>query len=119
MTIEAAVNLITPIRKAIKSRSYIGMFEEAPLSVALGMAIAALEKQEKYAWHDLWKDPEDLPPVGIEVRVVILDTSDGCMAYAQDTYGYHDDSTSPNFLHHIRFRVIKWQYIEPFEEDNE
>ena len=46
------------------------------LTEANGIAIRALEKVEKYRWHDLRKNPADLPTVNGSYRVI----------YADDTY---------------------------------
>lgn len=142
MTREAAGNLITPIRKAIKSRSDIGMFEEAPLSVALGMAIDALERQEKYAWHDLRKNPEDLPDELTNVNVAWINhnpssyydfikdkitSGDSAIFYRGKWWWY--SCVCVDLLAEYGFsrgdevdkdiEIIAWCYIMPFEEDNE
>ena len=40
-----------------------------PEDYAIEQAISALEKEERYKWHDLRKDPNDLPEVFIDYKV--------------------------------------------------
>lgn len=87
---------------------------------------AGIEADEKYKWHDLRKDPEDLP-------------EDGKLVICQHMPGLYKEKDSLIYLHHFRngrfvenwymdtdFKsptfgerymgdVIAWRYIEPFE----
>ena len=91
----------------------------------------ALEKAEKYRWHDLRKDPDDLPEPEVECEVVVertysnyrmneharmLELTDGIYWYAEHygvvqhpkyKLGYGGDHT---------IEVIAWRKIEPFRE---
>lgn len=82
-------------------------------------AIDTLEKNEKYRWHDLRKDPGDLPEEDREVIVItegkVRDDNtrqrvgwlynDGWI-YSGGYYGTVDEGY-----------VIAWREIEPFEEE--
>lgn len=92
----------------------------------------ALEKAEKYRWHDLRKNPEDLPEIRMEFEVVVkrtysdyrmleharrIELSDGIYWHVEH-YGYvqhpkiKDGCGCDNTI-----EVIAWREIEPFEED--
>lgn len=70
---------------------------------------------DKYAWHDLRKNPEDLPAV--EERVVL--TFDLVREY-RNIYGHRAKNGAwvVNGFE-TRLDVIAWRTDEPFEEDNE
>ena len=76
-------------------------------AVAFDMAIEALEKADKYRWHDLRKDPNDLPKGYIEVCSQEIW---GGKEYTMCSYG------SWYWQNH---NIIAWREIEPFEEDEE
>ena len=111
-----------------------GYFPAVPyanIRYAAAMGAYALEKQEKYRWHDLRKDPDDLPEPEVECEVVVertysnyrmneharmLELTDGIYWYAEHygvvqhpkyKMGYGGDHT---------IEVIAWRKIEPFRE---
>lgn len=103
---------------------------------ARDMAILALEKQEKYRWHDLRKNPDDLPsekdPAYTWYECVHENyEEDLCRPYYQfdnGEFGYWRDKYHPVSLGFIDSefetiddmnleKVIAWRYIEPFEEE--
>lgn len=78
----------------------------------------------KYRWHDLRKNPEDLPEdiyrnviIAYEdfeeksgykyYDVAFLDVDDLWYSAEISNYGYHDEG----------FFVVAWREIEPFEEE--
>lgn len=84
------------------------------LREALNMAIEALEKQEKYKWHDLRKNPKDLPD---ERNVVIgFDGSEYGATVFYDSGIYRGWATSDQDFEPSD--ITAWRYMEPFEEDN-
>lgn len=81
---------------------------------AVELAIKSLNEAHKYRWHDLRKDPNDLPEAGI--RVLIFDgefyeiwelwnLGENCIAWEDDE----------SFDHPVG-DAYAWRYIEPFEE---
>lgn len=85
-------------------------------ATAMMMAIEALEDAEKYKWHDLRKDPYDLPDAEYgesdtvlcqkEIGTYILLYFDGgnwCYPTGE-CYERNKDSQ----------KIIAWRYIEPF-----
>lgn len=80
-------------------------------------AIFALEKAEKCKWHDLRKNPEDLPEnfesvlicikgfEGKAIGVSIAIHSSFTKLWGTESYSYKD------------CEVIAWRKIEPFEEE--
>lgn len=86
----------------------------------------ALEKADKYRWHDLRKNPDDLPPHGMKVECqhlpnLITDAEElvvfhyfinGNFVYNWDL---DTDVRSKTFGQRIYGDIIAWREIEPFE----
>ena len=77
-------------------------------------ALEALEKAGKYCWHDLRKDPDDLPKDKDFVLVWFKGT-DLC-----DTI-FVGGTTWTNHINPKKGLnpIIAWKYIEPFQESEE
>ena len=66
------------------------------------------EASDRYCWHDLRKDPEDLPTGNME-----------CLVAMQMEYGvnYYACRCTSGVFHIVwTTRIIAWREIEPFEE---
>ena len=82
---------------------------------AIEMAIEALEKADKYRWHDLRKNPDDLPEaIGdseSEYVLVMIGTPEwNSWEQAYYSHGKRLWSTYEQ-------NVFAWRYIEPFKEE--
>ena len=81
------------------------------------MAIKALEKADKYRWHDLRKNPDDLPEADgnseSEYVLAMIGTPEW-NSWEQDYY-HHDKKMWSTYDQN----VFAWRYIEPFEEEEE
>lgn len=62
MTTEEAIDILN-------NTAWLGSDNGIRVYPAVKMAVTALENQSKYRWHDLRKDPMDLPPKGKTVVV--------------------------------------------------
>ena len=91
-------NVIETIKTAIAEVEWNYPMDYA---VAFEKAIDALENQNKYRWHDLRKDPNDLPKV-----------EDGIMVLTKHIGGY---GLRTAFMV-SNTDTIAWREIEPFEE---
>ena len=108
------------------------------------VAIDALEKQEKYRWHDLRKNPDDLPPVNptnshehdVELYVAYANNKHPNEYHlghlnAVVPYSAKNESGEDNvwgmptydsnwfiwgWSYFFEPIVIAWRYIDPFEE---
>lgn len=82
------------------------------------MAIESLENQNKYRWHDLRKDPNDLPFDGDDNLLVSVSFRGTEMwmvcLYEEDEFR---DGINPPKL--FQKDIKAWKYIEPFEEVEE
>ena len=82
---------------------------------AWDMAIKALEKADKYRWHDLRKNPDDLPEADgnseSEYVLVMIGTPEW-NSWEQAYYKYDDMMWST-----YDQNVFAWRYIEPFKEE--
>ena len=82
------------------------------------MAIKALEKADKYRWHDLRKNPDDLPEAiggGDESEYVLVMIGTPEWNSWEQAYYHHDKKMWSTYDQN----VFAWRYIEPFEEEEE
>ena len=80
------------------------------------MAIKALEKADKYKWHDLRKNPDDLPEAigdGYESEYVLVMTGTPEWNSWEQAYYHHGKRMWSTYEQN----VFAWRYIEPFEEE--
>ena len=80
------------------------------------MAIEALEKADKYRWHDLRKNPDDLPEAigdGYESEYVLVMTGTPEWNSWEQAYYHHGKRLWSTYEQN----VFAWRYIEPFEEE--
>ena len=82
---------------------------------ALFMAIKALEKADKYRWHDLRKNPDDLPEAdgNSESDYVLIMIGTPEWNSWEQAYYHHDKKLWSTYEQN----VFAWRYIEPFEEE--
>ena len=86
-------------------------------TVAFETAIEALEKADKYRWHDLRKNPDDLPEADGNSEsdyVLVMIGTPEWNSWEQAYYKYDDMMWST-----YDQNVFAWRYIEPFEEEEE
>ena len=80
------------------------------------MAIKALEKADKYKWHDLRKNPDDLPEAicgGDESEYVLAMIGTPEWNSWEQAYYHHGKRLWSTYEQN----VFAWRYIEPFEEE--
>ena len=76
----------------------------------------ALEKSDKYKWHDLRKNPDDLPEAdeygyGSEYVLVMIGTPE----WNDCEWAYYNHNT--RLWSTYEQNIFAWRYIEPFEEE--
>ena len=83
-------------------------------TVAFEEAIKALEKADKYRWHDLRKNPDDLPEADgndeSDYVLVMIGTPE--WNSWEQAYYHHGKRVWSTYDQN----VFAWRYIEPFEE---
>lgn len=77
------------------------------------------EKIEKYRWHDLRKNPDDLPPEELFFKSLLCVNDQGyyltdCDLHYSEDAGWFESESDGVYI----TNVIAWREIEPFEEDN-
>ena len=78
---------------------------------AVDFAIEVLEKADKYRWHDLRRNPDDLPPK--ETEVLTYDGDLYNLAIYDHEYKHWYDSYED-----MELRFVKaWRKIETFKEE--
>lgn len=95
-----------------------------PEDYVIEEAIEVLEKADKYRWHDLRENPDDLPEehhnyghsFSDEVLVITEEYENTIVAYINLTLNIwfnpiHEEYLEPDFG-----KVIAWKYIESFEK---
>lgn len=85
------------------------------LDVAYKMAIKALENAEKYKWHDLRKNPEDLPD--IECVLIAIEYPGRYRNYQTHEVATYSHDKWDTYLNPIKGEVVAWREIEPFESE--
>lgn len=85
---------------------------------AVGLAIKALKKADKYRWHDLSENPDDLPEANgwgesnyVLVKALIKVECFACNDMRKAYYSHTQKKWS------IDGHVFAWRYIEPFKEE--
>ena len=82
---------------------------------AWDMAIDALEKADKNRWHDLRKNPDDLPEAdgNSESDYVLVMIGTPEWNSWEQAYYHHDKKLWSTYEQN----VFAWRYIEPFKEE--
>ena len=78
----------------------------------------ALKKANKYRWHDLRKNPDDLPEAvgdGYESEYVLVMIGTPEWNSWEQAYYHHGKRLWSTYEQD----VFAWRYIEPFEEEKE
>lgn len=99
------------------------------LCIAVDAAIEVLKKADKYRWHDLRKNPDDLPVKAEYVEVITdehddiplsIQYDDAIMQFGERRIllGYID-SVFIEWDAERRGKIIAWRYIEPFKEEED
>ena len=82
---------------------------------AIEMAVEALEKADKYRWHDLGKNPDDLPEAdgNSESDYVLVMIGTPEWNSWEQAYYHHGKRLWSTYDQN----VFAWRYIEPFKEE--
>ena len=82
---------------------------------AIKISIEALEKADKYRWHDLRKNPDDLPEAdgNSESDYVLVMIGTPEWNSWEQAYYHHGKRLWSTYEQN----VFAWRYIEPFEEE--
>lgn len=82
--------------------------------------VNALESYRQYRWHDLRKNPDDLPKEsdGEFYDDLLLQFGSGhvCLGWYRNDDGHFYRRDAGGFVDMYTNRVIAWKYIEPFKE---
>ena len=93
-------------------------FTSSEFDDAIYVAIEAIEKADKYRWHDLRKNPDDLPEGfegSYESEYVLVMT--GTPEWYSCEWAYYNHNAKVWSLYEQN--VFAWRYIEPFEENKD
>ena len=83
---------------------------------AIEMAVDALKNADKYRWHDLRKNPDDLPEAicgGYESEYVLVMIGTPEWNSWEQAYYKHGKKLWSTYEQN----VFAWRYIEPFKEE--
>ena len=83
---------------------------------AIDKAIEALKKADKYRWHDLRENPDDLPEAiggGYESEYVLVMIGTPEWNSWEQAYYHHGKRLWSTYEQN----VFAWRYIEPFKEE--
>lgn len=125
MTNKEAIMLLNPITKALalaEIKYYHGFRgQEACIKAkedACILAVEALKKADKYRWHDLRKNPDDLPEAiggGYESDYVLVMIGTPEWNDWEQAYYHHGKRLWSTYEQD----VFAWRYIEPFKEEED
>lgn len=76
------------------------------------LVIDALEKQEKYEWHDLLKNPEDLPKPYDDIVFVVMKSKKHLIGWMNDDDEFDTEDLGMCLDKDV---IIAWCYKEFFE----
>lgn len=82
---------------------------------AIDAAIKALEKADKYRWHDLRKNPDDLPEADGNSESEYVLVMIGTPEWYSCEWAYYSHNAKMWSIYEQN--VFAWRYIEPFEEE--
>ena len=85
-------------------------------TVAFEEAIKALEKADKYRWHDLRKNPDDFPEAvggGYESEYVLVMIGTPEWNSWEQAYYHHGKRLWSTYDQN----VFAWRYVEPLKEE--
>lgn len=124
MTNEEAIMLLNPSTRilALAEIEYYNGFRGKDAYIkakedACILAVEALEKADKYRWHDLRKNPDDLPEADEYGRSEFVFVMTGTPEwYSCEWAYYHHDKKLWSIYEQD---VFAWRYIEPFEENKD
>lgn len=72
--------------------------------------------QHKYRWHDLRKNPDDLPPIA-EVVIAWFERGDVCAVVRyHDGYAYNEAYALREMQIEHQSEIVAWKFPELFEE---
>ena len=126
MTNEEAIMLLNPSTRILAlaeieyyngfrgKDAYIKAIEDAHI-----LAVEALEKADKYRWHDLRKNPDDLPEAdeyGCSEYVLAMT---GTPEWDNHEWAYYNHNTRMWSTPFYGQDVFAWRYIEPFKEEED
>ena len=124
MTNEEAIMLLNPSTRilALAEIEYYNGFRSKDAYIkakedACILAVEALKKANKYRWHDLRKNPDDLPEdngYGESEYVLVMIGTPEWNSWEQ-AYYHHDKKLWSTYEQN----VFAWRYIEPFEENKD
>ena len=126
MTNEEAIMLLNPSTRilALAEIEYYNGFRGKDAYIkakedACILAVEALKKADKYRWHDLRKNPDDLPEAiggGYESEYVLVMI--GTPEWNNHEWAYYNHNTRMWSTPFYEQNVFAWRYVEPFKEED-
>ena len=129
-SVEDTIESLKSVKNSMKERVILlnlhGRGEKGAEEVEFdfGRAIDALERQEKYRWHNLNKDPEDLPKN--LSKIYLFENKWGQVFKGTfrivgniklfETHIYSKVHGGDIWLQYETCNVVRWKEIEPMEE---
>lgn len=98
------------------------LFDEAQdeaVKAQISYAIGVLRKKEKYAFHDLQKNPEDLPEIGMYVDTRMISCETGMIVPRYACLWEFCNQMMWKDVRHGGYEYkacVAWRYIDPLED---
>lgn len=129
-SVEDTIENLKSVKNSMKERVILlnlhgrGEKDAEEVEFDFGRAIDALERQEKYRWHNLNKDPEDLPKN--LSKIYLYENKWGQVFKGTfrivgdiklfETHIYSKVHGGDIWLQYKTCNVVRWKEIEPMEE---
>lgn len=129
-SVEDTIENLKSVKDSMKERVILlnlhgrGEKDAEKVEFDFGRAIDALERQEKYRWHNLNKDPEDLPKN--LSKIYLFENKWGQVFKGTfrivgniklfETHIYSKVHGGDIWLQYKTCNVVRWKEIEPMEE---
>ncbi len=129
-SVEDTIENLKSVKNSMKERVILlnlhgrGEKDAEEVEFDFGRAIDALERQEKYRWHNLNKDPEDLPKN--LSKIYLFENKWGQVFKGTfrivgniklfETHIYSKVHGGDIWLQYKTCNVVRWKEIEPMEE---
>lgn len=118
------------IEISMKVNNELGTFIEQRVAEEIGNVeyqvnikriVKAIKQAEKYKWHDLRKNPNDLPTEYATVEVVVSTVMIYDIAIYRKDYGFRPwyAEVFQDCPEEWKHEVMAWRYVGPFESEVE
>lgn len=100
------------LKEAYNFANEMNIGSKADYHCLMSMLTDVIVEHDKYRWHDLRKNPDDLPKIGSDIVYLFIYSGEHERRLHSNAlpFMFEDDLKSND-----EFEYIAWKYLEPFE----